>query len=205
VSRNARREIAHERWIFLHTKIVLVYRGYVSTAQAATADGDEDIVDCRAGRRRTGSLQALLAEGRSNEVVALSRSWSSRNSELEKQLAQVLSGGERTRACRVRSSSSSWNPLEKLSDEPRAGQGKAADQKLRDSSAIDQKEEKQTKPPKQPSLRNKPAPPHLRRIENLIWCRPGNGACPKCGKERDCHRHEVTEVIELIPAEWSCG
>jgi hypothetical protein len=38
-------------------------------------------------------LQALLAEGRSNEVVALVTKLVSRNSELEKRLAQVLSGG----------------------------------------------------------------------------------------------------------------
>lgn len=77
----------------MHTKIVLVYRGYVSTAQAATATAmmTSSTVELRGDVLEV--LQALLAEGRSNEVVALVTKLVSRNSELEKRLAQVLSGG----------------------------------------------------------------------------------------------------------------
>jgi len=72
VSRNARKKKSRTSGgIFLHTKIVLVYRGYVRR-HSSDSDGDEDIVDCRAARRRTGVLKALL-RGRSNEVSRWSR------------------------------------------------------------------------------------------------------------------------------------
>jgi cytochrome oxidase assembly protein ShyY1 len=77
----------------LHTKIVLVYRGYVSTAQAATATETRTSSTVELRGDVLEVLQALLAEGRSNEVVALVTKLVSRNSELEKRLAQVLSGG----------------------------------------------------------------------------------------------------------------
>ena len=78
---------------------------------------------------------------------------------------------------------------------------KAADRRLRDASGIDQKpEEPQTMPARQPP-RRQPAPPHLRRIDNPIAVPPAQRACPKCGIERECYGHDVTEVIELIPGE----
>ena len=185
----------------MQTKIVLVYRGYVSTAQAATATETRRSSTVELRGNVLEVLQALLAEGRSSEVVALFMKLVSRNSELEKRLAQVLSGGRKNEGVSSAQLKLFLESLETLSDEAAGGpEAKAADQKLRDSSGVDQKEEKQTKPPKQPSLR-KPAPPHLRRIENLILVPAGERGCPKCGKERDCIGHEVTEVIELIPAE----
>ena len=185
----------------MHTKIVLVYRGNVSTAQAATATETEKSSTVELRGDVLEVLQALLAEGHSSEVVALLMKLVSRNSELEKRLAQLLSGGRKNDGVSSAQLKLFLESLEKLSDEAAGGpEGKAADQKLRDSSGVDQKEGKQTKPPKQPSLR-KPAPPHLRHIENLILVPAGERGCPKCGKERDCIGHEVTEVIELIPAE----
>jgi hypothetical protein len=76
-------------------------------------------------------------------------------------------------------------------EEGPAGLVMAADEKLRDTSGVDQRvqAEKETKPPKQPSPR-KPAPAHLRRIENLIpvpaWC-----TCAMC-----CRAPEFLPVRE---------
>ncbi len=185
----------------MRTKIVLVYRAYVSTTQAATATETKKSSTVELRGDVLEVLQALLAERRNGEVIALFMKLVSRNSELEKRLAQVLSGGRKNEGVSNAQLKLFLDSLEKLSDEAAGGpESKAADQKLRDSSGVDQKEEKQTKPPKQPSLR-KPAPPHLRRIENLILVPPGERGCPKCGSQRECIGHEVTEVIELIPAE----
>ena len=147
-------------------------------------------------------LRALLAEGRSSEVVALFTKLVSRNSELELRLAKLLSGGRKNEGVSSSQLKLFLESLEAMSEEATGGaEAKEADQKLRGSSGIDEKkEEKQTKPAKQPSLR-KPAPPHLRRIENLIPVPPEERGCPKCGKERECFGHDMTEVIELIPAE----
>ena len=176
-----------------------MYRGYVSTAQAATATETRTSSTVELRGDVLEVLQALLAEGRSNEVVALFTKLVSRNNELEQRLAKLLSGGRKNEGVSSAQLKLFLESLENLSDEAAGGpEAKAADQKLRDSSGVDEKEEKQTKPPKQPSLR-KPAPPHLRRIENLIPVPAEERRCPKCGKERECIGHEVTEVIELIP------
>ncbi len=78
-----------------------------------------------------------------------------------------------------------------------------ADRRLRETSGIDAPppEQPQTgKPPPQPHART-PAPEHLRRVDNLIAVPTAQRACPTCGTERVCIGHDVTEVIELIPAE----
>lgn len=41
----------------------------------------------------------------------------------------------------------------------------------------------------------------LRRVENPILVPEKERPCPKCGGERECIGHDVTEVIDLIPAE----
>ena len=46
-----------------------------------------------------------------------------------------------------------------------------------------------------------PAPAHLRRVDNLLPVPAAERACPQCGGERVCFDHDVTEVIELVPAE----
>lgn len=187
----------------MHTKIALVYRGYVSAASVATATETKNSSTVELRGDLLEVLQALLADGRSSEVVALFMKLVSRNSELELRLAKLLSGGRKNEGVSSAQLKLFLESLEKIGEEAAGGpEAKGADQKLRDSSGIDQKakEDKQTKPPKQPSLR-KPAPPHLRRIDNLIPVPPGERGCPKCGKERECFGHDVTEVIELIPAE----
>lgn len=81
-----------------------------------------------------------------------------------------------------------------------------ADGKLRAASGIDGNKPDndltglKTRPPRQPPSRT-PAAAHLPRVENPIAVPPEQRACPKCGGERVCMGHDVTEVIELIPAQ----
>lgn len=78
-----------------------------------------------------------------------------------------------------------------------------ADAKLRDASGIDADDDltqRKTRPPRQPPVRT-PPPAHLRRVDNPLRVPPAQRACPRCGGERACIGHDVTEVIELVPAE----
>jgi len=82
----------------------------------------------------------------------------------------------------------------------------AADDKLRTASGIDGEDPDddlaalKTRPPRQPHSRT-PAAAHLPRVENPIAVPPEQRACPTCGAERMCIGHDVTEVIERIPAQ----
>ncbi|HSO36284.1 MAG TPA: IS66 family transposase [Labilithrix sp.] len=76
----------------------------------------------------------------------------------------------------------------------------AANAKLRATSEIDAKPEPTTpKPARQPSLR-KPLPEHLERVDNPLSVAAKERPCPRCGKERVCIGHDITEVAELRPA-----
>ena len=93
-------------------------------------------------------------------------------------------------------------PETEADDEP--DEADAADRELRDASGIDDEGDlsklKTRRPPAQPPTRT-PAPAHLRRVDNLIAVPPAQRPCPRCGAERVSIDHEVTEVIELVPAE----
>lgn len=76
----------------------------------------------------------------------------------------------------------------------------AANTKLREVSEIDGKPEPVTpKPAAQPSLR-KPLAAHLERVDHPIPVAPEKRPCPRCGKDRVCIGHDITEVAELQPA-----
>jgi transposase len=80
-----------------------------------------------------------------------------------------------------------------------------ADAKLRTASGIDENEDdeiakRRTRPPRQPANRA-PAPEHARRVDNPLLVPVGQRPCPRCGTERTCIGHDITEVVELIPAE----
>jgi len=145
-------------------------------------------------------LQALLSEQRNAEVVALFTKLVQRNGELETRLAELLS---RRKPREGVSSAQLLLLLDELmgpSDEER----ERADAELRDKSGIDDKKDADTpKPPgtpRQPRLR-RPTPPGLRRVPNPIAVPAAERACPVCGGERTCIGHDVTEVVDLIPAE----
>jgi transposase len=118
----------------------------------------------------------LLAEGRSEDLLELLAKLVARNSELERLLAQVRSGGK-------------------------SREGVSSAQLLLLLDGIDEPaREAPPKPRRQPPLR-KPLPPHLRRVDNLLAVPETERACPRCGAARACIGHEVTEVLDLIPAE----
>jgi transposase len=54
---------------------------------------------------------------------------------------------------------------------------------------------------KHPAPVRRPIPPGLRRVDNPIVVPDAERACPKCDGERRCIGHDVTEIIDLIPAE----
>lgn len=57
-----------------------------------------------------------------------------------------------------------------------------------------------TKPPKQKPCR-KPFPDTLERVDNPLSIPAEERPCPICKNERRCSGHDVTEVLELIPAQ----
>ena len=82
-----------------------------------------------------------------------------------------------------------------------------ADAQLRAASGIDDKKEngdelgkRKTRPPRQPTGRTA-APKNARRVDNPLLVPADRRPCPRCGAERTCIGHDVTEVIDLIPAE----
>jgi transposase len=143
-------------------------------------------------------LRELLAEGRSDEVMALVAKLVARNSELERKLADTLSRGRKNEGI---SKAQLLLMLEGLMAAP-AEDLEAANWQLRQATGIDaQKDEAEPEPPKkQPRLR-RPLPPELRRVPNLIPVPQAERPCPRCGGERKCIGHDVTEVIDLVPAE----
>jgi transposase len=150
-------------------------------------------------------LRELLAEGRDGEVLALVTKLVSRNGELERRLAQLLSRGHKNEGL---STAQLKLFLDELAVRAEGGDAVAAEigeanDKLRSASEIDAKsagEATTEKPAKQPPLRQ-PPPAHLPRIENPIAVPAGERPCPACGVQRACIGHDVTEVIELVPAQ----
>ena len=150
-------------------------------------------------------LRELLAEGRDGEVLALFTKLVSRNGELERRLAQLLSRGHKNEGL---STAQLKLFLDALAVGVEGGEGVApeigeANDKLRSASGVDAKaagEATTEKPAKQPPLRQ-PPPAHLPRIENPIAVPAAERPCPACGAKRVCIGHDVTEVIELVPAQ----
>jgi transposase len=142
-------------------------------------------------------LQILLAEGRSDAILELVTKLVARNGELEQRLAEMLSRGKKNEGV---SSAQLLLLLEGL--KPNAVESVAsADEGLRKASGIDDKKDPlEEKPPRQPSLRQ-PLPASLRRVDNPISVPADERPCPICKGERRCMGHDLTEVIELIPAE----
>ena len=156
-------------------------------------------------------VRELLAEGRRSEIEALVKTLVSRNSELERRLAMVgLKGRKDERISRNQlllfMGALDENDVAANEDDPDAPALGEVDDKLRDVSGIDDDDaaenaalERETTPPAQPPVR-KPPPAHLTRVDNPLNVPPEERRCPKCGAERTCFGHEITEVIELIPA-----
>jgi transposase len=163
----------------------------------------------------------FLAKGRTDEILSLLAQLVAQNSELsvraseatmradqlEKRLEKILSRVKTNEAVSkaqlvlfIDALSRGEVAAEATGDEdPRAG----ANERLRDASGIDEPDddEPKTRPPRNQPGRRKPAPTHLPRVPNPIAVPAAERPCPRCGKERRCIGHDITEVIELIPAQ----
>ena len=144
-------------------------------------------------------LRELLADGHTDAVIALFAKLVARNGELERKLADVLSRGRTNEGV---SSAQLLLLIEGLAGQPTPVLDVAeADAKLGEAAALEPKPDAaEMKLKRQPPVR-KPLPAHLRRVENPIAVPEGERPCPRCGGLRTCIGHDVTEVLDLIPAE----
>jgi transposase len=144
-------------------------------------------------------LRELLADGHTDAVIALFAKLVARNGELERKLADVLSRGRTNEGV---SSAQLLLLIEGLAGQPTPALDVAeADAKLGEAAALEPKPDAaEVKLKRQPPVR-KPLPAHLRRVENPIAVPEGERPCPRCGGLRTCIGHDVTEVLDLIPAE----
>jgi len=144
-------------------------------------------------------LQELLSGGDTEAVIALVRKLVARNAELERRLAEAMSRGHKREGV---SAAQLLLLLDQLGAAPSADLD-AANQQLRQVSGIDERQAEEPaaeRPRKQPPLR-RPLPANLRRVPNPIAVPAEERPCPRCGRERQCIGHDVTEVLDLIPAE----
>jgi transposase len=162
----------------------------------------------RKGDERRGGvlemLQGLLQERRDSDVLSLVAKLVARNSELEQRLARVTSRTHKNEGVSEAQLKLFMEVLTAESDDD-AGADPAlsdANQKLREASGIDMPagSERNAARKRQPPLRQ-PPPANLPRVDNPIAVPEQDRRCPKCGAERACMGHDITEVIELVPAQ----
>jgi transposase len=163
-----------------------------SNQQSATRERRGPVLD---------RLRELLAEGRTDDALAVVRRLVTRNAELERRLAQLLARGRKSEGVSSAQLRLLLDGLGAEGDE----ELQEADQKLRTVTAPEPKakegEERATERPRRQPPRRRPFPPNLRRLDNPIPVPEAERPCPRCGGERKCCGHEVSEVLELIPAE----
>lgn len=141
-------------------------------------------------------LAGLLASDRKDEVMALVAKLVARNHELELLLGKL-------RASRGGAEGVSQAQLDLFLDELRKvseGELAEANQKLEETASEHGGRDERTKPPKQPAVRRRPSA-KLRRVDNPIAVPAEERPCPVCNTPRKCIAHEITEVIDLVPAE----
>ena len=141
-------------------------------------------------------LGELLKGGRTDDVIALVTKLVSRNRELELLLAKLRDSKNRGERVSEAQLALALAELHKSSDAALAEANRSLEETAEEHSGRPER----TKPPKQPAVRRKPSS-KLRRVDNPIPVPDGERACPVCGVPRKCIAHEITEVIDLIPAE----
>ena len=156
-------------------------------------------------------LPKLLAEGRIDEALEVVRALVARNEQLERELAGV--GRRRMKANEGVSSKQLLLYLDAL--QTRKAQEQPDDEL--DTKAQDERDEQlqaraaaaaerarlkalaEKARPKRKPLK-KPLPAELERRDHVIEVSPSERPCPSCGEERVVIGHDVSEVVELIPA-----
>jgi transposase len=152
-------------------------------------------------------LRDLLAEGRTDDVLDVVGQLVARNTELERRLAHVLSPSRKNEGVPKAQLKLIIDTIEVEAGSDENGLDPAiaaANERLREASGIDKEDapagDKQAgKRKRQPPLR-RTVPGSLERVDNPVAVPVTERACPACGAERTCIGHEVTEVVELVPA-----
>lgn len=145
-------------------------------------------------------FRGLLAEGRTEEAEALVAKLVARNEGLERLLAEARSKGQKSEGVSSAQLKLVLDGLPANSDANLA----EVDARLRCSSGVDEEKAGEDKPARtraRAPRSRRPIPTTLRRVENVIPVPAEQRPCPTCGAERACIGHDVTEVVDLIPAE----
>jgi transposase len=141
-------------------------------------------------------LGELLAAGQHEEVLALFTKLVSRNHELKLLLHKQRAGNNRGEHISSAQLQLFLQALRASSPEALAEANRA----LQETAEKHGGRPERTKPEKQPAVRRKPSQ-RLRRVDNLLLVPEAERPCPTCGAPRKCVTHEITEVIDLLPAE----
>lgn len=144
-------------------------------------------------------LRRLVAEGDEAAVLELVGKLVKRNVELERMLAETTSGRRKNEGI---STAQLTLLLEALAKEE-SDDLRTANDKLNEAARSAERKAAAAaaeNPAKQPPLR-KSAPLEIPRVINKIPVPDSKRACPTCGEVRECIGHDVTEVIDLIPAQ----
>lgn len=164
----------------------------VSESAAAVAKSVEESVRLSV----LDALRELLKDRRDDAIIELVAKLVARNTELEQRLTEIA---EKRRRGEAISTSQLDMFLQALGVDPNEAL-KQANDNLSAAAPLPPKKDKVPKPPQQPPVR-RPPPPELRRVTNFIPVPQEERPCPRCGSLRTCIGHEITEVIDLIPAE----
>ena len=153
------------------------------------------------------TAKAAEATAKAAESAAKAAESAAKTSELKQQLERILARYKKSEAVSKTQLVLFIDALSRgeagdVSTEPGDPRPDAND-RLRDASgicAVDDDEPTTKQPPPRPAARQ-PAPEHLPRTPNPLLVPAAERPCPRCGVERTCIGHDVTEVIELIPAQ----
>jgi len=157
-------------------------------------------------------VRALIADNDGDAILEIVRKLVTENADMSRRLARIAARFKKSEKVGKAQLVLFIDALQRGEGEPETEEDAGpdeideADAKLRAASGIDDTpadddlSKLKTRPPRQPANRA-PAPEHLRRVDNPIVVSAEQRACPRCGTERTCIGHDVTEVIELIPAE----
>ncbi|MBX3159207.1 MAG: IS66 family transposase [Deltaproteobacteria bacterium] len=168
------------------------------------------------GREVRGSVvdvvRTLLADNDGDAILEIVSKLVAENADMSRRLARIASRFKTSEKVGRAQLVLFLDALQRGEGEPETDQEDGpdeldeADAKLRAASGVDDGAKDgdlaklRTRPPRQPASRAS-APAHLRRVDNPILVPAGRRACPQCGTERMCIGHDVSEVIELVPAE----
>jgi transposase len=179
-------------------------------------DATEDRAETPASELRGPVLdiiRTLLAENDSEAVLEIVSRLVAENADMSRRLARIASRFKKSEKVGRAQLVLFLDALQRGEGESENDGSEAdgpdeldeADAKLRAASGIDDEKDDdlaklKTRPSRQPANRTA-APAHLRRVDNPLLVPAAQRACPRCGSERACIGHDITEVIELIPAE----